>query len=336
MNGFWRNLSRFTKWLCGFEAGVRQSSGAVPLVLDDGSMSDHLRGPPIPTPLELLVGFAGIFRRSPKGPPPPAELDEHGLPREWRRNDPVAAPFYRDLLARSEEHWRVFESWCESRSLQAFPAIPEIVLGFLLDPPVRGRVLHDAWMSIGDRHEAHYWHDDACPWCALRRNYGVDVGSDGAVQIPTGVLESFDLSFLEANGAPLVRKSGPIHDLYYRHLVGMSAGDWPEFEKWCEVRSRTALPAAPETVLGFLLERPVRGTALYGVVLAITRLHQAHYWGTGADPVHQLTSRYGVCIRENGSVRIPRSTLRRFDLSFLDSPCSSSASDPRRRDGVDE
>ena len=98
----------------------------------------------------------------------------------------------------------------------------------------------------------------------------------------------------------------------------MSAGSWPEFEKWCEVRSRKALPATPETVLGFLRERPVKGTALYGVVLAITRLHQAHYWGTDADPVHRLTSRYGVEVRYNGSVKIPRSTLKQFDLSFLD------------------
>lgn len=317
MNRGRRILSRFTKWLLGFEAGGRQSSGAVRLVLDDGSMSDHLRGPPIPSPLELLVGFAGIFQRSPKGPPPPAELDEHGLPREWR-NDLVGVPYYRDILARSEEHWGVFEGWCESRSLKAFPATPEIVLGFLLDPPVRGQALRDAWWSIQDRHEAHYWHDDACPWCELRRNYGVDVGSDGAVQIPDGVLECFDLSFLEANGAPLARKSGPIHDLYYHHLVGMSAGSWPEFEKWCEVRSRKALPATPETVLGFLRERPVKGTALYGVVLAITQRHQAHYWGTDADPVHRLTSRYGVEVRYNGSVKIPRSTLKQFDLSFLD------------------
>ena len=318
MNRCKRILSRFTKWLLGFEAGGRQSSGAVPLVLDDGSMSDHLRGPPIPTPMELLVGFAGIFRRSPKGPPPPAELDEYGLPCEWRRNDLVAAPFYRDLLARSEEHWRVFESWCESRSLESFPATPEIVLGFLFDPPVQGRALHDAWWSIQDRHEAYYWHDDACPWCKLTRNYGVDVGSDGDVQIPAEVLERFDLSFLEANGAPLARKSGPIHDLYYRHLVGISAGSWPKFEKWCEVHSRKALPATPETVLGFLLERPVKGTELYGVALAITQRHQAHYWGTDADPVHQLTSRYGVELRYNGSVKIPRSTRKRFDLSFLD------------------
>ena len=319
MNKGRRILSRFTKWLFGFEGSGRQSSGAVPLVLDDGSMSDHLRGPPRATPMELLVGFAGIFRRSPKGPPPPAELDEHGLPCEWRRNDPVAAPFYRNLLARSEEHWRVFESWCESRSLQAFPAIPEIVLGFLLDPPVRGRALHDAWMSIRDRHEAHYWHDDACPWCELRRNYGVHVGSDGDVQIPNEVLERFDLSFLKANGTPSSAKKRPIHDLYYRYLVEISAGAWPEFEEWCEVRSRTALPAAPETVLGFLIERPVRRKELfYGVVLAITRRHQAHYWGTDADPVYQLTSRYGVEVRYNGSVKIPRSTLRRFDLSFLD------------------
>ena len=207
MNGIWRTLSRFTKWLCGFDAGGRQSSGAVPLVLDDGSMSDHLRGPPIPTPLELLVGFAGIFRRSPKGPPPPAELDEHGLPREWRRNDPVDAPFYRRILARSEEHWRVFESWCESRSLQAFPAIPEIVLGFLLDPPVRGRALHDAWMSIGDRHEAHYWHDDACPWCALRRNYGVDVGSDGESRYPMRFWSTSICRFSKQTAPPLARKS---------------------------------------------------------------------------------------------------------------------------------
>ena len=71
-------------------------------------------------------------------------------------------------------------------------------------------------------------------------------------------------------------------------------------------------------MLGFLRERPVKGTALYGAVLAITRRHQAHYWGTDADPVHQLTTRYGVCIRENGSVKIPRSTLKQFDLSFLD------------------
>lgn len=318
MNRCKRILSSFTKWLLGFESGGWQSSGAVPLVLDDGSMSDHLRGPPIPSPMELLVGFAGIFRRSPKGPPPPAELDEYGLPCEWRRNDLVAAPFYRDLLARSEEHWRVFESWCESRSLESFPAIPEIVLGFLLDPPVRGRALHDAWMSIQDRHEAYYWHDDACPWCELRRNYDVDVGSDGDVQIPAGVLERFDLSFLEANGAPSSAKKRPIHDLYYHYLVEMSAGSWPKFEKWCEVHSRKALPATPETVLGFLLERPVKGTELYGVALAITQRHQAHYWGTDADPVHQLTSRYGVELRYNGSVKIPRSTRKRFDLSFLD------------------
>lgn len=316
MNGGRRIVSRFTNWLRGFDADGRQSSGAVPLVLDDGSMSDHRR-PPRSTPLELLVGFAGIFQRSPQGPPPPAELDEHGIPREWR-NDLVGVPYYRDRLARSEEHWGIFESWCDSRSLKAFPATPEIVLGFLLDPPVRGQALHDAWTSIDDRHEAYYWHNDACPWCDLRRSYGVDVGSDGAVQIPPGVLERFDLSFLEANGDPLARKGSPIHDLYYRYLVEISAGSWPEFEKWCEVRSRKALPAAPETVLGFLLERPVRGTALYGVALAITQRHQAHYWGTDADPVQQLTSRYGVVLRYNGSVKIPCSTLQQFDLSFLD------------------
>ena len=70
-----------------------------------------------------------VLRRRPR----PPELDEHGFPVDWRVHP--EDPDQQDYLARSAEHWPIFEKWCEARSLKPFPASAETVLGFLLDPP---------------------------------------------------------------------------------------------------------------------------------------------------------------------------------------------------------
>jgi site-specific recombinase XerD len=56
----------------------------------------------------------------------------------------LAADFARASKAKSTltaygSDWRVFECWCEERSLAALPASPEGVCGFLADEASRGR-----------------------------------------------------------------------------------------------------------------------------------------------------------------------------------------------------
>ena len=136
-----------------------------------------------------------LHRLRPQAPP---GVDEYGIPSEWRI-DHDKDPGFRQLFERSSEHWPIFEKWCESYSVRAFPAEDRTVLGFILDPPVKGPELYEVWFAIRDRHEAIYWHDDVCPYCGLTRNHRVYLRSDGAVEIPDGVLEQFDLSFLASD-----------------------------------------------------------------------------------------------------------------------------------------
>ncbi len=189
------------KLLYAFQRDDEPDSWSEPLTLQDeqGSSVVHLLTKRS-GPRDYMRGFGSLFRfrRRPKGPPPPPDLDENGLPREWR-NDLAEDTGSRWLLERSNEHWPIFEKWCDAHSRTAFPATSETVLGFVLDPPVRGRELYDAWSSIRNRHEAIYWHEDACPYCGLTRGYRVYVRSDGSVEIPDGVLDQFDLSFLEVD-----------------------------------------------------------------------------------------------------------------------------------------
>ena len=144
---------------------------------------------------ELLVGFLRIFQHRSKGPPGPLsenDLDEFGVPRSWRR-DPSTDVMYEMLLSESGKHWPRFEQWCESHSVQSFPASADTVLRFLLDPPVKGRDLYDIWLSINNRHEAFYWNEDVDPTYLLRRRFGVNVEPDGAVNVPRDTLREFAL-----------------------------------------------------------------------------------------------------------------------------------------------
>ena len=108
-------------------------------------------------------------------------LDEHGMPRAWRRDpeDPVGVHF----LQESERYWPVFERWCKERGFRAFPATAETVAEFLEHAPVRGRLLYEVWQAIDARHEAYYWHSDANPVFTLEQRRGVYVQSDGQVQV---------------------------------------------------------------------------------------------------------------------------------------------------------
>ena len=119
------------------------------------------------------MGLTGMFQRPPKGPSPPTELDEYGLPVDWRVHP--EDPDQQWNLDKSAEHWPIFEAWCGERSLKAFPASAGVVLRFLMDPPVSGPELYETWEAISYRHEAYYWMEDADPVYLLRHGHGVDV-----------------------------------------------------------------------------------------------------------------------------------------------------------------
>ncbi len=174
-------------------AGVKD--GGIQALTVDSRRSPIWRStPPRPTPRELLSGLLGVFRRRPDGPPPPPELDEHGFPRDWRRDlgdDEAHHELHRRLLARSAVNWPIFERWCQERGLRAFPASVETALRFVRDAPVRGSALYETWLAINNRHEAYYWNEDADPTYLLERGYGVLVAPDGSVKIPGRVLRQF-------------------------------------------------------------------------------------------------------------------------------------------------
>ncbi len=123
--------------------------------------------------------------------PPPPELDEHGLPVDWRVHP--EDPIQQMLLSQSAEHWPTFEAWCNERTLKPFPATEDTVLRFLLDPPVEGQRLYATWEAIDLRHEAFYWMEDANPTYLLRYGHGVDVKQDGTVIVPDEARQEFGL-----------------------------------------------------------------------------------------------------------------------------------------------
>lgn len=114
--------------------------------------------------------------------PPPPELDEYGVPVDWGVHP--EDPDQQWYLSISAEHWPIFEGWCEARSLKPFPATEDTVLGFLLDPPVKGQRLYATWEAVNFRHQAFYWMEDANPIYLLRHGHGVDVKQDGTVIVP--------------------------------------------------------------------------------------------------------------------------------------------------------
>ena len=166
-------------------------SDSSPLVLAGGPSSRDRDRTLWSTLGEFLAGFVGIFRRGPKGPPPPPELDEDGYPVTWRI-DPFLDPYFQGFLVKSADHWPIFSKWCEVKSRKALPASEETVLMFLLDSPVEGRYLYETWWAIFFRHEAYYWMEDVDPVYLLRRK-GVDVKQGGTVIAPEEVKRQFGL-----------------------------------------------------------------------------------------------------------------------------------------------
>ncbi len=82
------------------------------------------------------------------------------------------------------DHWNVFDWWRRERDVVSLPASPDAVLAFLREPPLSGPNLYHVWVAIGERHDAHYRHEDANPRYVLEREFGVSVAPDGAVSIP--------------------------------------------------------------------------------------------------------------------------------------------------------
>ena len=149
--------------------------------------------PPVWLMLKALLNNArsAIIRNVLRRRPPPPPLDEHDFPVTWRV-DPED-PDQQQNLARSAEHWPIFERWCEARSLKPFPASAETTLRFLLDPPVEGPELYETWWAISIRHEAYYWMEDADPYYLLKHGHGVDVEQDGTVVVPDEALHALGL-----------------------------------------------------------------------------------------------------------------------------------------------
>ncbi len=92
-----------------------------------------------------------------------------------------------ELLAYYPDDWGVFERWCAGHGYRPFPSTPEVVLEFLLDPPVTGREVGDVLTAITYYHDAFYWHTNANPGTWMFA-YGVYVDADGVLVIPAEVL----------------------------------------------------------------------------------------------------------------------------------------------------
>lgn len=113
------------------------------------------------------------------------DLDENGLPIEWRHNEPY--PIFKPFQG---VYWQRFEAWCTDRHVKSIPASAETLLEYLseLEPPDR----FDAYQAIANKHESIYWHTGACPHCELWIGYGMSM-KDGRISFRerAGALERF-------------------------------------------------------------------------------------------------------------------------------------------------
>lgn len=79
---------------------------------------------------------------------------------------------------------------------------------------------------------------------------------------------------------------------------------WAVFEEWTARRGLQALPATITTVLLFLVDPPVRGSALRECWVAIDTRHSERYWHVDANPVFELERKWGVGVDDLGVVRV--------------------------------
>lgn len=95
-------------------------------------------------------------------------------------------------------------------------------------------------------------------------------------------------------------------------LLEDTAEDWAQFERWCESHGLRAFPASIQTVIRFLMERPVQGAQLYDVWSAIEGHHEAYYWHADANPAFKLRVYAGVEVKPDGTVVLPEEVVKDF------------------------
>lgn len=134
------------------------------------------RKPPLSRVGEILLGWFGSLKHhSPADQKGRSEsdLDEFGLPREWRRPEPM-------YLADNRQGWSAFSTWAQQRGVRAFPASVATVVRFIAECPRPTSDLHQIWEAIDLEHTAHYWHTDANPIMILRMA-GIDIDETGTI-----------------------------------------------------------------------------------------------------------------------------------------------------------
>lgn len=102
-------------------------------------------------------------------------LDEHGIPRAWRRSEPMNL-----WRGEFEPYWQMFQDWCDASGVRGLPASPETLDAFLRSGSISGPDLARVYTAIELRHDSEYWHEDANPVHVLQGR-GVRVDEGGTV-----------------------------------------------------------------------------------------------------------------------------------------------------------